>query len=57
MAFLDFLSRGKDEKTKKEATEALKKKRRESLGIKGSKKTLSAIEKRKLALADAAGDN
>lgn len=57
MALFDFLSRGKDEKTKKEAAEALKKKRRKSLGIKGSKKTLSAIERRNAAIAEAAGDS
>lgn len=55
MALFDFLKIGTDEKTKKEAVEAIKKKRK-SLGIKGSKRTLSAIERRNAAIAEAAGE-
>ena len=57
MALFDFLSRGKDEKTKEEATEALKKKRKKSFGEKVAGKATSAFERRKQALAEAAGDN
>lgn len=62
MALFDFLKREKDEKTKKEATEALKKirekkkKKKESLGKKVGKGATSAIEERKRRFAEEVGD-